>query len=221
MAVDPSLTCSGWALFSLLDCTIIGLGKIKALGPEHPMSYRLSDLQGRLGTLFEKLKLGSGDILVCEGETTMRDPRAAFKVEQVRCIFETLARNISLEVPGRINPRTVQNEVLALKGKQPLRAIVKSVAYNTAYRLYQRDFARLGIANSAGELKAHPDIVDAVLLGGMAASRVQMAIRTEQDLSELFNSKARRKGSRTAWGKGGDNSFGWTESELKKVVGVD
>src|SRR5690606_567012 len=130
LAVDPSLTCSGWALFELATARpgqgkLVAVGKIRSLSPRVPLATRFSDLQRKIVGVYESLSLSGNDVLICESQTTMRDPRAAFKVEQVRGIFETVARSRSLHVPGRINPRSVQSEVMGLRGKQLARAVVK------------------------------------------------------------------------------------------------
>jgi hypothetical protein len=66
--------------------------------------------------------------MVCEAATTVRDPHNALKVETVRAMFESVARGRLVGVPGRINPRSVQFEVMGLSGKQLPRAEVKDMA---------------------------------------------------------------------------------------------
>src|SRR5689334_2486040 len=118
LSVDPSLTCSGWALFSLRSTALMGVGKIRSLPPSHALPDRLNDLQRKVQAVFDQFQLTEKDILVCEAPTTMKDPSAAIKVEQVRGMFESLARTRRVTVPGRINPRTVHHELLGLKGRQ-------------------------------------------------------------------------------------------------------
>ncbi|MCB0319919.1 MAG: hypothetical protein KDD60_03275, partial [Bdellovibrionales bacterium] len=160
LAVDPSLTCSGWAMFDVGRSELLAVGKVKAKGPEFSMSERLSELQERIRDLYRKASLGRNDVLICEAPTTMRDPRAALVVEQVRGVFETVARSLAVVVPGRINPRSVQYEVMGLRGKQMKRDEVKRVARHVASQLYGVRFAELGLPP---ELGGHQDIVDAVL----------------------------------------------------------
>jgi len=112
MAVDPSLTCSGWAIFDISSNSLQAVGKIKSLSASgHSLPERYEDLQRQVSQLFLHFNLGNSDVVICESETTMIDPKAAFKVERVRGIFETLGRERGCIVPGRISPRTVQFEV--------------------------------------------------------------------------------------------------------------
>lgn len=184
LAVDPSLTCSGWALFAIQADKLCGVGKIKSLKPEVALSARYSQLQQQVLSLFEQIKLGSNDIVVCEAPTTMRDPKAAIKVEQVRGIFETLARDRGALVPGRLNPRTVQSEVLGFKGKQVSRKIVKSTANAIAHRLYRKELASLGLELEQENTK-HQDIVDALLIGSVILSRIKRSAAASLDYSRF------------------------------------
>src|SRR5262245_26646002 len=124
MAIDPSLTCSGWALLTLETGRVRAVGKLRALSASYPLAERLNGLHLQIGELLSALKLGTGDFLICESPTTVRDPHNALKVEQVRGIFESLARSNGICVPGRLNPRTVQFEVMGLRGKQLQRSLV-------------------------------------------------------------------------------------------------
>lgn len=189
LAVDPSLTCSGWAVFYVDSRRLAGVGKLRSLPPEVPMARRLANLQERVTQLFERLKLGAADVLVCEAATTMRDPRAAMLVEQVRGIFETIARGYALTVPGRLNPRSVQYEILGLKGRQMVRAAVKESAAHAAGSLYGEDLRRLGFESSLENLRRHQDIVDAILVGGLALTRVSAAQAAGLDLEEYFDER--------------------------------
>ena len=137
IAIDPSITCSGWALFEVASEELLGVGKIKPPPASVPFTERLAKLNQEINQLFKTLGLDSDDCLIAEAPTTMRDPSAAIKVEQVRCSFETIARQYALQVPGRINPRSVHYEVLGLKGKQIIRKEIKEMACNTVSKLYQ------------------------------------------------------------------------------------
>jgi Holliday junction resolvasome RuvABC endonuclease subunit len=167
IAIDPSLTCSGWALFSVKSNRLIGVGKIKSLPAEHALATRLQDLQSKISKTLAMYNLGSVDTLICEAPTTMRDPRAAFKVEQVRSIFEAVGRDRGILVPGRINPRSVQHEVMGLKGKQLERTIVKATAVHTVRTLYGDVLASFGFDVTQKNLQRNQDIVDAILLGSL------------------------------------------------------
>jgi Holliday junction resolvasome RuvABC endonuclease subunit len=190
IAVDPSLTCSGWALFLAPSGELIGVGKVRSLSAENVLSVRLADIQSKIGEVLEKLQLGRGDVLVCEAPTTMRDPRAAFVVEQVRGIFETLARSRGMIVPGRINPRSVQSEVLGIRGEQLKRAEVKETAVITVFRVYRGALERLGFDACLGRLRRNQDIVDAVLLGSLALTRLSAGWKGGVAPEQLFQERA-------------------------------
>ena len=189
LAIDPSLTCSGWALFSLKAGDLLGVGKVRSLPSGIPLAERLDDLQRKISLLFDQISLCDNDVLICEAPTTMRDPRAAFKVEQVRGIFETIARERGLRVPGRLNPRSVQHEVMGLKGKQLPREAVKQNAVLVVERLYSAPLKRIGFDCNPSNLKRHQDIVDAILVGSLAVARVQTATISNMQLEEVFAEK--------------------------------
>lgn len=173
LAVDPSLTCSGWALFCISDGTIRSVGKLRSDPPPLSMGERLQALQQRIEALIDRLRLGEGDILVCEAATTVKDPHNALKVESVRSIFESVARSRAISVPGRINPRSVQHEVMGLSGKQLPRADVKLAAQRTVEYLYAEELAKIGLPEAS--LSKNQDIVDAILLGRLGVMRVRSA----------------------------------------------
>ncbi|RMG39594.1 MAG: hypothetical protein D6719_12885 [Candidatus Dadabacteria bacterium] len=187
MAIDPSLTCSGWALFDVRNLRLIGVGKIRTLPAREGLSKRLVVLQGKVEQLFNKLNLNGNDVLICEAPTTMRDPKAAFKVEQVRGIFEAVARSRQVRVPGRLNPRTVQYEVMGIKGRQLPRAEVKEIAVRIVGALYGDQITKLGLVSDGENLKRHQDIVDAILVGSLAVSRVRSAVDTDLPVEDFFD----------------------------------
>ena len=195
LAIDPGLTSSGWALFDSTSGKPMGVGRIQSLSAKHPLSERLQDLQEKIRTLFDKLRVVEGDVLICEAPTTMKDPSAATKIEQVRGIFETLARERSVRVPGRINPRSVHHEVLGIKGKQLARPIIKDMAVTAAQHIYGESLQALGFDTSRTLLARYQDIVDAVLLGGLAVERVRTAKLAGVSLDEFLDE--RYQGKRT------------------------
>lgn len=197
MAVDPSLTCSGWALLSIPEGEVLAVGKIKSAPPSVPMATRLERLQGAIKKVISNLALGELDVLVCEAPTTMKDPHNAIKVEQVRGIFESTGRSRGVTVPGRVNPRSVQYEVMGLKGKQMARLEVKAAAVRTVQYLYASALQRLGIEASDEELKKHQDIVDAMLIGRFAVLRIQGALDSRQPLEQVFDTQVKQQ--RTSW----------------------
>lgn len=197
MAVDPSLTCSGWALLSIPEGEVLAVGKIKAAPPSVPMATRLERLQGAIKKVLSNLSLGELDVLVCEAPTTMKDPHNAIKVEQVRGLFESTGRSRGVSVPGRVNPRSVQYEVMGLKGKQVARLEVKAAAVRTVQYLYAPALQRLGIEASDAVLKKHQDIVDAMLIGRFAVLRIQGALDSRQPLEQVFDTQVKQQ--RSSW----------------------
>jgi hypothetical protein len=180
---------------SIADGSILAVGKVKSEPPSVVMGERLRLLQGRIEALFDRLQLGSRDVLVCEAPTTVKDPHNALKVEHVRSLFEAVARSRSLSVPGRVNPRTVQFEIMGLHGKQLERKEVKAMAQRTVTFLYASELQRLGI--QVDELKRHQDIVDALLLGRVALSRIQSAHDAALPLANIFQGTETQR--RTSW----------------------
>lgn len=201
VAVDPSLTCSGWALFGVIDGRVRAVGKVRSESPRVPLGERLQQLQEQVCRLFEKLSLGERDVLICEAPTTMKDPKAAIKVEQARGIFEGVARTRLVKVPGRINPRSVHFEILGATGKQLERSIIKSMAIRTAQALYLSDLQALGFDTSEDELSRHQDIVDAILLGRVALTRLEKARMAEIPVESLLSgeSSVSHKRGRSSW----------------------
>lgn len=203
LAVDPSLTCSGWASFSMTPSGTHVTGSLEAFGVVRParaksaVAERLSDIQEQIEALYEQLSLGPGDVVVCEAPTTMRDPRAAILVEQVRGIFEALARRRGVTVPGRIHPRTVHAEVMGLRGRQLRRSEVKAAAVGIVSHLYGAALRALGFEPRAESLSRHQDIVDAILLGHLGCVWLAAAASAELGIAEYFvsqNAPAHRRG---------------------------
>lgn len=201
LAVDPSLTCTGWAMFGLSSGSLMAVGKIRSLPPRMAMAARLADIQEKIDMLYSQFEVGAKDIVVCEEQTTMRDPKAAFRVEQVRGMFEALGRIRGASVPGRINPRSIQFEIMGLKGKQLPREHVKSIARQVVATTHGAALKELGVADSAEDLVRHQDIVDAVLVGSLGLSRVASALQVGINLGEYFDQCVRQR-ARRASGRG-------------------
>ena len=211
LAVDPSLSVSGWALFCLSDGRPKAVGIISPPGPKTILSRRFDYLQAAVTEVIRRLKLGAGDVLICEGPAPLvKNPQSALKVEGVRGIFESVARNFGVAVPGRLNPRTVQSEILGMRGKQLGRKTVKEWARTTALQLYGAELEKI-IGEENRRAKISQDIIDAVLIGSLATSRVQFAIRSGQSIDSAFVGMSAKRG----WGRGS----GWTEAEVKKRFG--
>ncbi len=187
-SVDPSLTCSGWALFCVSSKELRAVGKISSIPAKNQLSVRLHDLQFKINKVLSDLSLTSEDILICESPTAMKDPNAAIKVEQVRSIFEALGRSMGINVPGRINPRTVQHEVLGIKGKQIKRTLVKEMAVEAVFNLYSRSLKNLGFPVDRINLKKNQDIVDAILIGSLAVTRLYTAQSGGIAIRDIFAS---------------------------------
>ncbi len=216
----------------------LSAGIISALPAKFSMSHRLQVLQQGIEDTFTQLRLTQGDIVVCEGPAPIvLNPHTALKVEQVRGIFETVARTRGLAVPGRINPRTVHTELLQMRGKQLSRAEVKVWARATVERLFGVNLAgitmmgsfshggpqdngaecRLLRGNGSQRRKKIPqDIIDALLIGCVAVSRVQLGKKSQLSLEAVFESKPQR---RYAIRSGGRRGVCWTERDVKKLLG--
>lgn len=212
LAVDPSLTCSGWVLFSIAQAEPLSCGTLRAPSPRSPLAQRLTVLQQEMDILFQSLALVTGDVLVCEGPAPLvLNPQSALKVEHVRTMFETLARARGLRVPGRLNPRTVQTELLGLRGRQLNRKEVKTSARFVCEKMFgQKLQSCCQGADSKSRAQLSQDIVDAALLGAVAVSRVQLGMRLGTDLAELF---AARTGT-SRFGSG--TTRGWSETSLRR-----
>lgn len=186
LAIDPSLTCSGWALFDIESGQLKAVGKIRSLPSRHQLAARLDDLHAKVQRLIEILDLNYQDVLIAEDATTMKDPEAVIKVEQVRGIFENSARSNGMCVPGRLNPRTVHSEILGLRGRQQPRPLVKAMAVTAVQKIFAECLQRLCFDCSDAALHSNQDIVDAILLGYLATSKVRMAQEGSFDLKLCF-----------------------------------
>lgn len=203
LAVDPSLRSTGWALFEVSAGGLISCGVLSPPRVSDLLASRLAALQLQVEHLFSHLELTVADILVCEGPAPLvLNPQSAIKVEHVRGIFEVIARSKGMVVPGRINPRTVQSEVLGMRGKQLARKKVKSWAREVAQQLYGNNLPI--VTNSDGRVAqlVSQDIVDALLVGSLALSRIQLASRSQLDLAAAFASSFRSSTGRTRRGFG-------------------
>lgn len=154
-----------------------------------------------------------GDVLLCEGPAPLvRNPQSALKVEGVRGIFEAVARAEGLLVPGRLNPRTVQTELLGMRGRQLARAEVKAWARATAMRLYG-DVLQEMLGAPHERKTISQDILDALLIGTVAATRIQLAVRGQQPIESAFLPSA-RGGSRHSGGA--SRATGWSERVYRR-----
>ena len=186
LAVDPSLTASGWALYSLRSARPVAWGIVSPPSSEVALAHRLDKLQRMVGELLRTLGLGDGDFLVCEGPAPLvKNPMSALKVEHVRGIFEVVARTHGVCVPGRLNPRTVQTELLGMRGQQIARKDVKLWARATVERLFPNELREIPVlgANSG---KVPQDVIDAVLIGVVALARIDLGRRAGVDPAEVF-----------------------------------
>jgi hypothetical protein len=224
LAVDPSLRSTGWALFDFKTKNPLAIGTIKSEDASIPFSERLRVLQKEIEILYADLKLEANDILVCEGPAPLvLNPHTALKVEHVRGIFETIARGKGIHVPGRINPRTWQSELLGLRGPQLPRKEVKELSLMTAKRLFPEIFAVK--KEGQKEIRGIQDIADALLIGCLAKSKLEMSQKTGTDLLAVFvkGGRGRKAGSVSANAlqigvrRGGSRYSGWSEESLKKL----
>ena len=209
-SVDPSLTCSGWVLFDLERDSPLQADTISPPGAGVALSERLSFLQLEITRVMASLSLGSKDILLCEGPGTLvKNPSSSTKVEQVRSMFETIARDRGISVPGRINPRTVHTELLGLRGAQLERSRVKEIARGTIRQLYEKQL--LSVLPCEDFSKVSQDIVDATLLAAYAAPLIRRAKESGLQLGEVFTFDKKKGRSRPRGGS-------WTENDFKKIV---
>jgi Holliday junction resolvasome RuvABC endonuclease subunit len=188
LSIDPSLVNSGWALFRHGE--LIGVGHVQT--KVMPLAERLSLLQERVSGLIARVELCSGDTLICEDATTMKDPSAALKIEQVRGIFECTARFAGASVPGRINPRTVHTMVLGMRGSQLAREIVKAAAAEVVRHLYGAALKELNFLTTAANLKRYQDICDAILVGHVGLLQMEEARRMQVSFPEYFELRSQR-----------------------------
>lgn len=203
LSIDPSLTQSGWALFCLNTARPLATGVIAPPGTELNLSKRYDILQLQVLELLQSLKLKSGNYLICEGPAPLvKNPNSALKVEGVRGIFESVARAQGLSVPGRINPRSVQAEILGMRGKQLERKLVKEWARATAERLFKDEIPNIATLQQ--------DIIDALLIGALGLSRINSALRAKADPATFFVAQQKRGG------KG--RSSGWTMAEVRHLA---
>ena len=190
-AVDPSLTSTGWAVFTIDDQIPRAAGVLTPPGPSFVLAERLKLLQQDVESLFRDLELGAGDVLICEGPAPLvKNPLSSLKVERVRGIFETLARESGVSVPGRLNPRTVQSELLNLKGKQIPRKEVKEAARLVADRLFGNRLSSISFYGQLKNKKISQDIVDALLIGSLALSKIHAGLSAGQSILEVFNASS-------------------------------
>ncbi len=204
IAIDPSLSQSGWCLFSMDSEIPKAYGIIKPKPEKGFLGDRLLSLQSQIEELFRSLPLSKGDILICEGPAPITlNPSSSIKVEQVRGIFEAIGRGMHLHVPGRVNPRTVQTELLGLHGKQRKREEVKEVA---------RKVVKSIIGICPDQVSMEQDVVDSILIGLISISRVKRAQVSGMSLVEMFSEKGNSL-SRGSQGRG----MRWSASKNLKI----
>lgn len=190
LAIDPSLRQSGWALFYLEEDRPLAWGTIVAEQLKDPLPSRLDSIHSRVESLFVDLDLSPDDYLVCEGPAPVTlNPSGTIKVEQVRSMFETIARTNRLIVPGRLNPRTVQTELLGLRGRQLPRAEVKKIAESVVYQLFPMK-----------EKIQSQDAIDAILIGVLARNKILHAHRTGAYAGSMFEGGAGKRVYRSGRG---------------------
>lgn len=202
LGIDPSLTQSGWALFSLESEDPLEWGVLKPEEKTAPLSERLLSLHRSVEELFNHFKINHTDYLVCEGPAPVSlNPSSSIKVEQVRGIFEGIARTRGAIVPGRLNPRTLQSELLGLRGKQAPRDEVKRIARAVLAQMFSK---RVSIGLDIATISQ--DAVDAILIGVLARSKIQYGLLSGAILSSLFEGGGSRNSGRR---------LRWTEKNLK------
>jgi hypothetical protein len=71
---------------------------------------------------------------------------------------------------------------MGLRGKQLQRSIVKQSALQTVQSLYADSLRAFGLS----VIKSHQDIIDAILLGHLATSRLKSALTTGVSIESCF-----------------------------------
>ena len=198
LAVDPGLSTCGWALFSLDTALPLRVGTLSPPDRRELMPTRLKFLQRGAGVILEKTGLGQGDFLVCEGAAHVAlNPRTSLLLEQVRTLFETLARGCGAAVPGRVNPRSVQHQLLGARGKQLRRDCVKALGKRAALQLYGEllsslEYTRISCSKSRTG-RVEQDIFDALLVGTVAAVKIKQCFSSGLDVDVAFSSNSKKK----------------------------
>ncbi|MEZ4752709.1 MAG: hypothetical protein R3A13_00095 [Bdellovibrionota bacterium] len=105
-------------------------------------------------------------------------------------MFETLARSMGIKVPGRINPRSVQFEVMGLKGKQVARDEIKIMASGAAKLMYGEALKSIGFTD-LDNLENYQDVVDAILVGHLALTKIEASELAGISLEEYMEPERR------------------------------
>ena len=222
LAIDPSLTATGWACFDLTTEDLRSCGVVSPPPPDLPLHYRLSVLQEGIEALSERLGIAGRDVVVCEGPAPLvKNPLSSLKVEQVRSIFEAVARRRGALVPGRLNPRSVHTELLGLSGKQLARNEVKAAARQAALRLYGDYFAKdlVSAQKRRGASTIPQDVIDALLIGALAMSRIRFANGSGSDLYAVFAERKLAVRSRSLGRRSRSKNLArWEEQDLERVA---
>lgn len=238
LAVDPSLRSTGWVLFDISTANPIAVGLVTPPGTKLIFSKRLDILQQSVESLLARLELGSGDYVVCEGPAPLvKNPLSALKVEHVRSIFEAVGRMRGATVPGRVNPRSVQTEVLGMRGPQLKRDTVKPWARETAMRLHGNLLMELvarmadlmdsddksGRGDCLGNSSVAPakivdsvpqDVIDAFLIGVFSLAKINISLRTGEDVQMMFSSQSSRGTGRARRGQ----PVRWKKTALEGLI---
>lgn len=213
IAIDPSLRSSGWVLFDIQNESILDGGVLSAPNARNILANRFENLQTQVTELFRRLSLSIHDILVVEGPAHLvLNPSTAIKIEQVRGIFESVARSMGVVVPGRINPRTVQTELLGLKGKQLPREQIKAMAYQVATRLFGGALHTMINDNKPRKKEIIcQDVIDASLIGALVIARIKYCQLTGSDLCESLSEGRGKDASSNKRMRG----VRWKESDVR------
>ena len=82
---------------------------------------------------------------------------------------------------------------MGLTGKQVPREQIKELAVSIAIRLFGKDFRELGLLQDATDLADHQDIVDAVLVGSLALTKLQAALIGGIGVEQLLEHQGGRR----------------------------
>lgn len=205
LAIDPGLTVSGWAVLDAQSGGLLLCGTTRPPGPSIKLETRLEVFQSLASSLFSRLALTQLDAVVCEAAAPLvLNPASAEKVERVRSTWESVARANSVPVLERVNPRTIQTQMLGLRGAQAIRADVKRIARSVAQHIFGQstlgfvelehgrewEEGRLAIADLT------QDAIDALLLGSYAVTLIKRGeLEVQSGLLGDIGVRSTRRGS--------------------------
>ena len=160
LAMDPSLSCIGWALMETGEDELRHLEWVSSWGKAEPTGTTFDDKLASAGAIAERVLRGaSADILAVEMPVVYRNPQTTIKLAQVVGVVRWAAhhwvdRVIEIQPGGRLAALG-----LPVRLKRP---IAKELVINVVNNLYKRTFT----------MEDH-DIADAVAVGHAALAELR------------------------------------------------